>query len=179
MRLSTTEKINPMKRMMWMMLAMCLALSAGADITTNFVDTFENGSVSNSDSVAGFWTTTASTFSGNSVSESGGKLILQTKPRVSSAISAIAYSQIQSDFNFFTTPLVYNAKFDLAASGIAAADQGKVDFRITINDAAGANLTQSTNYFAISLFATGNGFVTSFFPSHEVVLVLQFSRTPL
>ena len=149
-----------MKRMMmagWMVLAMVLALNAGAGVLI-LEDHFENGNVTNIDSGAAFWTKTVS---GGTATETGGRLLLQDKPKTNANVSATLYSPLMSDCNFFATTLVYNAKFDLSMVNIASADKSKMDFRFFITDGVGQNLTQSSNYFAITQFGTGNFSVRS------------------
>ncbi len=166
-----------MKRMMmagWMVLAMFLALNAGAGVL--LLDTFENGNVTNIDSGAAFWTKTVS---GGTATETGGQLLLQDKPKTNTAVSATLYSPLMSDCNFFTTTLVYNAKFDLSMANIASGDKSKMEFRFFINDGVGQNLTQSSNYFAITQFGTGNFRVTTKVDNGSVVTLTSITGTTL
>jgi hypothetical protein len=161
------------------LLAFLFLVSANAGTNAVFVDHFANNDVAASDAVNSFWQSRANNTPASTVVEANGELVLTAAAKAGTAVQADVYCQIQPGFNFFTTTLVYNAKFNLAVSGITSEDSGKAGFRIIINDAAGASLTQSSNYFSISLFATGNGTVSSKVDGGSATLLTSIENTAL
>lgn len=80
-----------------------------------FSDTFENGSVTNSEAVTGFWTPVIP--SNCTISETGGKLMMTAGDAASGngVYSTYLYSTTSDDFNFFKRKLCFSA--DVSLSG--------------------------------------------------------------
>ena len=128
----------------WMAVAMCLALSAGADIITNFVDTFENGSVANSDSVIGFWTESQSASGAyRKIEEAGGTLTLSAGQ---SSGTSTSFTQIQSGidsrFSFLSSGLVFQS--DTLVTSDATLPATAISMRFMVSPLTGT-LTANPN----------------------------------
>lgn len=142
-----------MKRMIttaWAVLALCLALNAGADPI--FVDNFANGIVADSDSQAGFWSTYIN--GTGSVSESNGAVTLVASAAYGVGANSSIYSGRDSRFNFFnSTGLTVSATVDTSGMVVQPGDESSLAFRVVM----GIDTTKGLGNNCIYWQQTSNG----------------------
>lgn len=109
---------------------------SSAQVTVH-VDTFENGSVTNSDAITGFWTLSVPTDA--TITESGGKLNM-TAGSVTSpngVISPLIYSGAPREaFNFFKRPLRFTGNVSISGTVL-----NQCFLRFSLTGATGSNYT--------------------------------------
>lgn len=122
-------KVKRIRR--WIICAMLPALCGWSGIV--FQDTFENGSVADSDNETGFWSTTYASGSGSYVEANGTLSIIADRPAgASSSTYNTMASVVNSQLDFFSSPLTVSA--DITMGGTVAASDIETRFFIASSE---------------------------------------------
>ncbi|MHB1158224.1 MAG: PEP-CTERM sorting domain-containing protein [Phycisphaerales bacterium] len=119
--------------------------------TIVFQDTFNNGSVPNSDSVTGFWT--AATANGSIVESAGVLTSTASNPATNNPAVFLRSTAVSNDFDFFANKLQFDLNFKIPGiGGTASTSQQVFAFSLASesNSAFGANDSISVTFNGVS-----------------------------